>query len=524
MWIAATGADAPGGQAASVLSLYQAPEIEAAASIDGRFEDACWKALPAGGAPYDFAASTPQPASIRTAVKLGHDATGIYLAIHNREDQPEKISAARDRDAGGLWRDDSVELYFCAGPGSPTEYRRVSINAAGRHHSELRAKDRPQRGGASHWGVVPAEPGAAGGDAAAGKVQVAVSRDERGWHAEVHIPWERLGAVPEAGDVWRFALVRYSYTKGKRFAASAFGARFNNPDAFGYLYFGEIAPEDGEALDTLSEAVRPPWILSLGERCIRAEADAWEVIDCGDMLRTRKRELADALKRARADLPPPRRTLRQAADRLAKRLAAIPTDRCGPAVLDRRLAALHAIEDKLADLDPAVEVAGPTEDADKGVQVFRVKSPYTRGTNPVEVLLPSDFSTDRTYRVLYVLPVNAGIGGRWGDCLQVIRKAGLHDAHGLICVTMAFDTTPWYGAHATDPAIRHEQYIRDVVVPLIEDRYPARRAPEARLLVGFSKSGWGSFTLLLRNPDVFGYACSWDAPLIMDGDDFGLWG
>jgi len=37
-----------------------------------------------------------------------------------------------------------------------------------------------------------------------------------------------------------------------------------------------------------------------------------------------------------------------------------------------------------------------------------------------------------------------------------------------------------------------------------------------RLLLGFSKSGWGAWTLLLRHPDVFGRAAAWDAPLAMD--------
>ena len=32
---------------------------------------------------------------------------------------------------------------------------------------------------------------------------------------------------------------------------------------------------------------------------------------------------------------------------------------------------------------------------------------------------------------------------------------------------------------------------------------------------GFSKSGWGAFSLLLRRPDVFSKAAAWDAPLMM---------
>ena len=44
------------------------------------------------------------------------------------------------------------------------------------------------------------------------------------------------------------------------------------------------------------------------------------------------------------------------------------------------------------------------------------------------------------------------------------------------------------------------------VVPLIEEHYSALGTAEGRLLFGFSKSGWGALTLILRNPDFFGYA------------------
>ena len=57
---------------------------------------------------------------------------------------------------------------------------------------------------------------------------------------------------------------------------------------------------------------------------------------------------------------------------------------------------------------------------------------------------------------------------------------------------------------------------------------PVQTVPAGRLLLGFSKSGWGAFSLLLRHPDVFGRAAAWDAPLMMNkpgpygsGDIFG---
>ena len=41
--------------------------------------------------------------------------------------------------------------------------------------------------------------------------------------------------------------------------------------------------------------------------------------------------------------------------------------------------------------------------------------------------------------------------------------------------------------------------------------------------MGFSKSGWGALTLIFRSPEYFGYAFSWDAPLMMDTHQFGDW-
>ena len=177
---------------------------------------------------------------------------------------------------------------------------------------------------------------------------------------------------------------------------------------------------------------------------------------------------------------------------------------------------------KKMEIDPEAKIGEPVFKEDKKVWSYTVSSPYLNGENEVEVLLPDSFDKKKKYRVLYVLPVEKGIGGHFGDGLQEMRKADVQNRHDLICVTMAFDGIPWYGAHATDPKIRQEEYILKVVVPLVESRYPTLGTPEGRLLIGFSKSGCGAFSLILRNPDVFGYACSWDAPLMVDWP--GGWG
>jgi len=166
--------------------------------------------------------------------------------------------------------------------------------------------------------------------------------------------------------------------------------------------------------------------------------------------------------------------------------------------------------------EPDVKVRGPVK-GDQGIIIWTVESPFQYGPNAIEVLLPDKMEPERKYPVLYVLPVIPGrVGGEFGNSLLEIKRLDLANKHQVICVSPAFDRVPWYADHPTNPKIRQESYLLKVVLPLIEEKYPAIAAPEGRLLIGFSKSGWGAFTLLLRHPDVFGGAASWDAPMAGD--------
>jgi enterochelin esterase-like enzyme len=129
---------------------------------------------------------------------------------------------------------------------------------------------------------------------------------------------------------------------------------------------------------------------------------------------------------------------------------------------------------------------------------------------------------------VYLLPVESETGSRYGDALKEAQKLDLANTLGTVFVAPTFSHLPWYADHPTDPEIRQESYLLKVVVPFIEKTYAVKAEPAGRLLLGFSKSGWGAWSLLLRHPDVFGKAVAWDAPLMMDqpgkfgsGDIFG---
>ncbi len=147
-----------------------------------------------------------------------------------------------------------------------------------------------------------------------------------------------------------------------------------------------------------------------------------------------------------------------------------------------------------------------------GVQQHKVESPLQKGVREVRVLLPKGYSPKSKYRVLYVLPVTTGFTG-YGYPLDILADMNAHNKYGLIIVQMDFTIEPWFGDHATDPQVRQATYLKDFVVPYIEQRYSTPKTPEGRLLFGFSKSGWGAVSLIMKYPEFFGYAASWDAPL-----------
>lgn len=147
--------------------------------------------------------------------------------------------------------------------------------------------------------------------------------------------------------------------------------------------------------------------------------------------------------------------------------------------------------------------------------VYTLQTEYQNGSNDIFVLLPDKLQPNQKLPVLYILPVNPGPQAAL-DGLNEAQRLNLHNRHNIICVAPAFEKMPWYADHPTDKHIRQESYLLNAVLPLIDEKLPTQKMPQQRFLVGFSKSGWGAWSLLLRHPDVFGCAASWDAPLMMD--------
>ena len=171
----------------------------------------------------------------------------------------------------------------------------------------------------------------------------------------------------------------------------------------------------------------------------------------------------------------------------------------------------------------------PVFSASTGSYFLNVTAPsYQAGVTKLEVLLPPKGLAGHTAAVVLALPVEAGGTSTrtYGSAIELIRAAGWHSRHNIAVVTPSFSTTPWFGdrgGNSTKPPVRQEAFILDVIVPWILAQRGGRGGfgrGEPTLggnisLVGFSKSGWGAFSLIARNPQVFDRAAVWDAPTML---------
>jgi S-formylglutathione hydrolase FrmB len=159
-----------------------------------------------------------------------------------------------------------------------------------------------------------------------------------------------------------------------------------------------------------------------------------------------------------------------------------------------------------------------------GLICHTVHSPYQRTETQLQVLLPDGYDHARylksgaklrrehhNYPLVYVLPVAPHLENQWGNPLVELQRLDLHNKHQAICVMPTFSHVPWYANHPTDPTIQQETYLLRSITPFVDHEYAVET--RKRHLLGFSKSGWGAYSLLLRNPDRFAKAAAWDSPL-----------
>jgi hypothetical protein len=163
---------------------------------------------------------------------------------------------------------------------------------------------------------------------------------------------------------------------------------------------------------------------------------------------------------------------------------------------------------------PQIKVTYLGSDA-SGVAAYDVVSPDD-GSGPqiLRVLKPTNPAPGVPHNFLYALPVETGVGTTYGDGIETLAQIDAQDKYNLTIVEPSFPVEPWYANSSTDPNTQYETFMVDDLVPWVTQNL-ATTGQEQNWLLGFSKSGFGAQDLILKHPDVFTAAASWDFPADM---------
>jgi hypothetical protein len=143
------------------------------------------------------------------------------------------------------------------------------------------------------------------------------------------------------------------------------------------------------------------------------------------------------------------------------------------------------------------------------------------GAQVLRVLRPTHPAPGVAHNFLFVLPVEPGLGTTYGDGLATMEATDAQDQYNLTIIEPSFAIDPWYANNPNDPNLQYETFMTNELVPWVKANL-ATTGTEQDWLIGFSKSGIGGQDLILKHPDLFKLAASWDFPADMSTyDQFG---
>lgn len=160
------------------------------------------------------------------------------------------------------------------------------------------------------------------------------------------------------------------------------------------------------------------------------------------------------------------------------------------------------------------------------VQDWEVDTPLNQpptlntGTG-IRILTPDSPDTAYPPSFLYTLPVNNGFhDASYGNGLDTILEAGLHNTYNCTVIEPSFGISPWYADNPDNTGAQLDTFMQNLAEWTATSTFA--HGGEKHYLLGFSKSGIGGQSLQFRHPDLFYKTASWDFPAMMtdyDGTD-----
>ena len=150
-----------------------------------------------------------------------------------------------------------------------------------------------------------------------------------------------------------------------------------------------------------------------------------------------------------------------------------------------------------------------------GVDSYNMTSTEDGGSTQVtRVLKPSNPAAGVKHNFLFVLPVEPDQGTSFGDGVATMAAANAQNLYNLTIIEPSFPADPWYADNPANSSMQYESFLTTQLVPWVKANL-ATTGTEQNWLIGFSKSGIGGQDLILKHPDLFSVAATWDFPAAM---------
>lgn len=194
------------------ILVYPAPRAAAPPRLDGRLDDACWRAAPvvSGFIGYDRDVLVPT----QTSFRVTWDDAALYLGVWCDEPQLDRlVPTPQPRDAKGIFSTEAIEI-FVDPRHDHRDYYQWAVNAAGSVF-DGRVQDVAFDSGAT----------------------ATAAKGAGGWGLEARLPWAPLGVKPAAGQVIGLNVCRdRTLTQDREWSCwSRVDANFHDPQHFGHV-------------------------------------------------------------------------------------------------------------------------------------------------------------------------------------------------------------------------------------------------------------------------------------------------
>lgn len=130
------------------------------------------------------------------------------------------------------------------------------------------------------------------------------------------------------------------------------------------------------------------------------------------------------------------------------------------------------------------------------------------------VILPPQYSSKKSYPVLYLLHGKSGNYDNWVTSMKIQKTLDYYYAEGFpdIIIIMPDASDTYYLDYYLDD-IRYESFFNKIFCPTVEKLYSVSQKRNDRFIGGLSMGGYGALTYSLKNNGNFSFCYAMSAPV-----------